>query len=172
MAEAGVLMGGAARLICEAKGDAPLHLFDVFEGLQSPASAGATPREMELRGHFGSVHGDRLAVETLLKPYPGVRVHPGIFPTTTAGLENERFAFVHLDLDLEESTRDALDFFLPRMIAGGIILGDDYQDEGVRRAFAYGVARHGGALVELPWAQAMVVKVAPSARPARPSAKR
>jgi len=34
LAEAGVFMGGSARLICEVKGPAPLHLFDVFDTLQ------------------------------------------------------------------------------------------------------------------------------------------
>src|SRR4051812_47286380 len=34
MAEAGVFAGGSARLICAAKGDVPLRLFDVFETLQ------------------------------------------------------------------------------------------------------------------------------------------
>src|SRR3954470_7959909 len=53
MAEAGVFGGGTARLICEAKGDAPLRLFDVFETLQAPPAEGDTGRAAELRGHFG-----------------------------------------------------------------------------------------------------------------------
>ena len=44
MAEAGVFMGGSARLICAAKGDVPLHLFDVFETLQIPPGAPAGGR--------------------------------------------------------------------------------------------------------------------------------
>ena len=32
LAEVGVYQGGSAKLICEVKGDLPLHLFDTFEG--------------------------------------------------------------------------------------------------------------------------------------------
>ncbi|WBY08735.1 hypothetical protein PIB19_04650 [Sphingomonas sp. 7/4-4] len=63
MAEAGVLMGGSARLIATAKGRAPLHLFDVFETLQ----ASDAPRTA-LGAHFGGVHGTLAAVEGLLAP--------------------------------------------------------------------------------------------------------
>src|SRR3954463_8942984 len=53
MAEAGVFAGASARLICEAKGDASLHLFDVFETLQAPPGlTGDTKRAVELRRHF------------------------------------------------------------------------------------------------------------------------
>lgn len=159
MAEAGVFAGGTARLICSAKGQAPLHLFDVFESLQSASSAHAsTPREDELRRHFGAVHGTRAGVERLLAPYEGVHFHQGVFPATTAGLEGERFSFVHLDLDLEPSTRDALEFFHPRLVPGGIILGDDHQTPPVRRAFDAYFRGRPDACVELPWGQVMVVK--------------
>ena len=36
IAEVGTYQGGSARMICEAKGDRPLHLFDTFEGLPTP----------------------------------------------------------------------------------------------------------------------------------------
>jgi hypothetical protein len=160
MAEAGVLMGGTARLICEAKGDAPLHLFDVFETLQPPASAESNGREAELRDHFGAVHGRRAQVEALLAPYAGVELHPGIFPGSSRGLEGERFAFVHVDLDLEPSTRDALDFFRPRMVPGGIIVGDDHEDPGVRGVFAGYFADRSDTLIALPWGQVIVVVTA------------
>src|SRR4051794_2505717 len=104
MAEAGVFAGASARLICGAKGDAPLRLFDVFETLQAPPGAGDSGRATELRRHFGAVHGARAEVERLLAPYPGVHLHAGVFPDTARGLEGEPFSFVHLDLDLEPST--------------------------------------------------------------------
>jgi len=158
MAEAGVFAGASARLICEAKGDVPLRLFDVFETLQAPAGVGDTERSAELRRHFGAVHGTRAGVERLLAPYPGVQVHAGVFPDTARGLEDERFSFVHLDLDLEPSTRDALEFFHPRLLPGGIIVGDDYNDPAVRRTFEAYFAGRGDTVVALPWGQGMVVK--------------
>jgi O-methyltransferase len=61
----------------------------------------------------------------------------GLFPSTAAGLEGERFALVSLDADLEESTLAGLRWFLPRMNEGGYLLLHDYNNPklpGVRRA--------------------------------------
>lgn len=158
MAEAGVFAGGTARLICSAKGASPLHLFDVFESLQADAPDGSRGAgAIELRRHFGAVHGTRAGVERLLASYAGVQIHAGVFPDSAVGLERERFSFVHLDLDLEPSTRDALEFFHPRMVAGGILLGDDYQTAPVRRAFDAYFDGRPDARIELPWGQVMVV---------------
>jgi O-methyltransferase len=161
MAELGVFAGGTARLICEAKGEAPLHLFDVFETLQQSA---ALPPEgshtAEVRARFGSWHSPRVVVERLLAPYAGVRIHAGTFPDTARGLEHERFAFVHLDADIESSTRAGLQFFYPRMLAGGVIIGDDYNLPTVRRAFDDFFAPLPGAVIALPWGQAVAIKLA------------
>jgi predicted O-methyltransferase YrrM len=162
MAEAGVFAGGTARLIAEAKGDTPLHLFDVFETLQTASgTTDQTERANELRRHFGALHTARADVERLLAPYSGIHVHAGTFPDSARGLEAERFSFVHIDLDLEPSTRDALEFFHPRLLPGGVILGDDYQGPEVRRAFdAYFLGRP-DTLIATQWGQVMVVKSAP-----------
>jgi O-methyltransferase len=161
MAEAGVLAGGSARLICEAKGAAPLHLFDVFESLQAPGTDAP-----DLRDHFGGVHGVRAEVERLLGPYPEVHLHAGVFPATTAGLEGLRFAFVHLDMDLEASTRAGLEFFHPRLTPGGILLGDDYNDPVVRGVFEDYFAGRPDTLIAMPWGQVLVVRQAETGRAA------
>lgn len=159
MAEAGVLMGGSARLICEAKGEIPLHLFDVFETLQDGPASPSGGREAEVRGHFGSVHGARAQVEQLLEPYENVQLHPGLFPgSIPSHLAGARFSFVHIDLDLPGCIEDGLAFFHPRMVPGGIIIVDDYDDEGVRATFAAFVAPFGDTIFELPWGQVMIVK--------------
>lgn len=156
MAEAGVLTGGSARLICEAKGDAPLHLFDVFDTLQSPGDV--TIEAARVRDHFGAVHGRQIEVEQLLAPYCGVQLHPGIFPASAEALAAKRFSFAHLDLDLPDGTRDALTFFHPRLMAGGILIGDDHDDPQVRAVFADYFADRPDTVIELPWGQVMVVK--------------
>jgi hypothetical protein len=159
MAEAGVFAGGTARLICEAKGDATLHLFDVFEGLQLPDHAiQASVRADELRALFGRVHSRRAVAERLLAPHAGVVFHVGLFPESATGVGGERFCFVHVDLDHEGSTLDALEFFHPRVVQGGIILGDDYHDPGVRRAFARFFVDRPETLVPTPWGQVIVVR--------------
>lgn len=153
-AEAGVFKGGSARLICEEKGDAPLHLFDVFETLQ----ARQVPGGEELAAHFGRVHGSQEQVQRLLEPYSNLHFHPGIFPMTAAGLEDQRFAFVHIDLDLPSAMRAALEFFHPRLVAGGILIADDYLDPAVKECVDAWLAPHADTIIELPWSQLMLVR--------------
>ena len=68
------------------------------------------------------------------------------------------FSFVHLDMDLAPSTRAGLEFFLPRLVRGGILIGDDYADAAVRDTFAAYFRGRPETLIELPWNQVMVVK--------------
>lgn len=152
-AEAGVFKGGSARLICEEKGNAPLHLFDVFEGLQT----GDLPGADEVRDHFGSVHGNLSDVRALLAPYRDVHFHPGLFPDSATGLGDLRFSFVHLDLDLVAPTRAALEYFHPRMLPGGIMIADDYGDPALRDCFGSWFASRPDTLIEMPWSQLTVV---------------
>ena len=158
MAEAGVFQGGSARLICHAKGDAPLHLFDVFEMLQAGDAATASGDATTVRDHFRTTHGQRAAVEALLAPYPAVHIHAGIFPETAHVVADQRFAFVHLDLDLPGATRAALDFFHPLLVRGGILIGDDYADREVRQVFGTFFADRPDTVIELPWDQVMVIR--------------
>jgi hypothetical protein len=158
MAEAGVYRGGTARLICQVKGGARLHLFDVFDTLQGSVPTRTSEVEQEVRDHFGSVHGCVADVRALLAPYERVELHPGLFPDSARHLEDERFSFVHLDLDLERGTMDALEFFFPRLLLGGVLLADDFHTEPVRRAFERYFSDPLKTVIALPWGQGLVVK--------------
>jgi hypothetical protein len=152
-AEFGVYEGCSARLLCEVKGDRPLHLFDTFGGLP-------VPNEGEGRvfaaGHFCSTL-DR--VRAGLAPFRHVQIHPGFFPATARGLEDRRFSLVHLDVDLEESTQAGLEFFYKRMVPGGIIITHDYSIiPGVSNAFRRFLWDKPETIIELPTTQAMLIK--------------
>lgn len=157
MAEAGVYRGGTARLICEVKGSATLHLFDVFDSLHSNALSPSSHAE-EIRGYFGQFHASAAEVRKLFARDTDVQIHPGVFPDSAGSLDDERYSFVHLDLDLERGTFDALEYFYPRLVPGGILIGDDYTLAGVRRAFDRYFEDLPGRVVGLPWAQALVTK--------------
>jgi O-methyltransferase len=153
IAELGVFRGGSARLICEVKKDRELHLFDTFAGLPKPGKFDPDFRE----GGFASSLED---VRKYLSPYSGVHFHPGFFPDTAAGLEASRFSFVHLDVDLYESTCSGLQWFYPRLNPGGILISHDYANaEGVRRAFEEFLADKKECLLELSGTQAAFVKI-------------
>ena len=158
MAEAGVYRGGTARLICEVKGSAPLHLFDVFDSLLPTAQSLGSDAAQEIRSYFGSFHARESDVRNLFAQYTDVQLHPGVFPDSAGSLGGERYSFVHLDLDLERGTFDALEYFYPRLLPGGFLIGDDYGMVGVRRAFDRYFEGSPGRVVALPWGQALVTK--------------
>ena len=122
VAEAGVYKGGSAKLICEAKGDKALHLFDTFEGLPE----GWAPDSPWYQRKFDSF----LEAKQNLAKYKNVHFHKGLIPSTFDSVKQKSFSFVHLDVDRYESTSECLKFFYPRMSLGGIIISHDYPSEG------------------------------------------
>ncbi len=152
MAEVGVYQGCSAKLISLASGGRPLHLFDTFAGLPEPEAS--ERRHLKPRQYNSSL----ASVRAFMAGERNVVFHPGCFPETARGLEEERFSFVHLDVDLKSSTRACLEFFHPRMVPGGIIMTHDYSFlDGVREAFAEFLAERGGHVIELPTSQALLV---------------
>jgi len=118
-AELGVYRGGSAQAIAEACPSKPLHLFDTFEGLPSDDTSEGGHAKGEFVASFKEV------MKTLQR-YPFIEYHVGFFPDTTKGLEHLYFSFVHVDADIFQSTEAAIEFFLPRMVPGGIMVFDDY----------------------------------------------
>jgi len=159
-AEVGVYRGGSARFLCAAKGDAPLHLFDTFQGMPTvnPATDGNF-----YEGEFAD--GTLESVRACLVDWPNVHFHPGIFPQSTAGLSSDgslRFKFVHLDVDLHLSTLHCLEWFYPRMVRGGIIITHDYgllEVPGVKSAFDEFLRDKPEVVIPLWYSQAMIVKL-------------
>ncbi|HEV2471842.1 MAG TPA: TylF/MycF/NovP-related O-methyltransferase [Chthonomonadales bacterium] len=127
MAEAGVYRGGTAAVMLSASQKKRLHLFDTFEGL--PHGEG----QFEKGEWAGS---QRDVKESLTDWIDRVELHPGLFPASATGMSDHRFSFVHLDLDLYDSTRAALEWFWPRLEEGGILFSHDYPySDGVVKAF-------------------------------------
>jgi O-methyltransferase len=153
MAEVGVYEGCSAEIISIAARNTPLHLFDTFNGLPEPD---AHERPLLHRGQYSASLG---AVQRSLSEHRNIALHPGEFPGTAAECEHLRFSFVHIDVDLESSTRACLEFFYPRMAPGGIILTHDYSWlQGVKAACDRFLAHRPEMMIELPTSQAMLVK--------------
>lgn len=150
MAEAGVYLGGTAAVMLTASPRKALHLFDTFCGLPSDEN------QFERGEYAGSAEQVRANLATWSDR---ITLHPGLFPASAAGLESLRFSFVHLDLDLYESTLAALDWFWPRLSSCGILLSHDYPlSAGVVRAFAEFFGNRPDPVIPLSGHQCLVVK--------------
>lgn len=151
IAEAGVFLGGTAAIILDSLRAKTMHLFDTFEGL--PGS--------ERQFSKGDWCGSLADVRRNLEPWKErTAFHPGIFPVSASGLDDLRFSFVHLDLDLYQSTIDALRWFWPKMSIGGVILSHDYPtSDGVFRAFHEFFDANQAAFFPLSGNQVVAVKL-------------
>ncbi len=104
-------------------------------------------------------------VQKLLADQRNVQYYPGLFPATAGAVAACRFSFVHLDVDLYESTRAALEFFYPLMSSGAIIISHDYViANGVRKAFDEFFEHKAETVLELTGNQCLVVKLGQDCR--------
>lgn len=120
MAEVGSYRGGTARLIARTCPGKSLHVFDTFEGMPHHDDGA----DLHRTGDFADTSLD--AVRAYLADCPNVTLHPGRFPATAVELDGTRFSFVHLDVDVYQSTRDGLEYFFEKLTPGGVMVLDDY----------------------------------------------
>jgi O-methyltransferase len=154
IAEVGVYKGGSAKLISETT-TKPVHLFDTFEGLPD-VSQNDNPEEFRKGDYSASLE----SVKSYLRKYPNVHFYVGFFPSTAGPVENKKFSFIHLDVDIYESTLSCLKFFYPRMASGGVIISHDYpKSKGVQRAVDGFFEDKPEIVIELPaCGQCLIVK--------------
>jgi hypothetical protein len=155
IAEVGVYKGGSAKIICAAKGDKHLHLFDTFEGLPKVDEVDLVWPFYE--GKFASSYE---GVRDYLDGEPYVSFYKGIFPATSGPVKDRSFSLVNLDVDTYESTKYCLEFFYSRMSPGGIIISHDYLTApGVQKAFDEFFSDKPEPVIETAGSQCIVVKV-------------
>lgn len=124
IAELGVFRGEFAAAMNALLPNRKLYLFDTF--------AGFDPEENAPEG-LAAAH-ENASAEMVLRRLPHAEqavIRAGLFPETAAGLEDETFALVSLDADLEESTLAGLRWFVPRMAEGGYLLLHDWNHPGL-----------------------------------------
>jgi O-methyltransferase len=132
MAEVGTHEGATAKLICHAKQGRLFFGFDTFEGLPEPGREDTSYGQPFFRlGKYAATYDN---VKGYLASFDGVQIVKGVFPASGQCIETARFSFVHLDVDLYRGTKDALDFFWPRLVDRGIIAVHDSHTGGVARA--------------------------------------
>lgn len=125
-AELGVYRGESAGLLHLMDPSRQLHLFDTFEGFHQED----LKKETGEAATYTTENFADTSISKVLKTIGGdpekLKLHPGRFPVTAAGLENETFALVNIDADLHDPVKAGLEFFYPRLVPGGVIFIHDY----------------------------------------------
>lgn len=110
-----------------------LHLFDSFEGLSEPVPEDYGVGDDKLKIDF-KVEESQVRAVFNSQGYPNTKIYKGWIPYRFHEVEDRVFKFVHLDVDLYGPTKDGLKFFWPRLSSGGVIITDDYDWAGPRKA--------------------------------------
>lgn len=155
VAELGVFRGHFSSLINEMFGNREIYLFDTFEGFdEEEAKKELDKGQCEER--FILEHKDT-SLERMLAnlPYPQkAKICKGFFPQSlTEEAKKQKFLFVSIDVDFEESMLQGLRFFYPRMIDGGVIFVHDYNTfflDGIKEAVARYEGELGKKLYKIP----------------------
>ena len=123
LAELGVYRGRSASVIAACCPEKRLRLFDRGTALLKNDL-------VEGGYHKGDFAASLEEVGLFLQLY-NVEYFEGVFPETAPmSIEDgTRYAFVHLDADTYQSTKAGLEYFLPRLVPGGICVLDDYEWE-------------------------------------------
>lgn len=135
--EVGVWRGGTGTLIAAQAArlipPAQVFLCDTFSGVVKTGSQDTIYED--------GMHADTSAeiVKRLLDQFGlnNAVVLQGIFPEQTAdGIQDRRFRFCHIDVDVYQSAKDVCEWLWPRLVSGGLVVFDDYGmrgTEGVQR---------------------------------------
>ncbi len=140
VAEVGTYRGGSAYFLALAHlilngSEVELDAIDTFEGHPVDKLSAVDPPSHKTEGAFARTSYEQVA--GYLSRFERTTVHKGELSAIAPSLPDRRYGLVHLDVDLLESTRDCLAFFVDRVAVGGVIVLDDYDAPncpGVRQA--------------------------------------
>lgn len=119
--EVGVFQGGSAGIMREELEGVPMYLFDTFTGFADEL------HESDFKGYkVGHCATDESFVTELFKDEKDVHIVKGVFPKTSKIVEDKKFRFAIIDVDIYNPTLNSLNFIFPRMVKGGIIYVHDY----------------------------------------------
>lgn len=135
------------------------HIFDSFEGLSAPT---VNDRNNGHKSHWkkGDIAVEENVTKQCLSSFTNCHYYKGWVPTRFPDVADKKFAFLHVDVDLYQPTRDTLEFFYGRMNPGGVMVCDDYglsTCPGARKAVNEFFAGK-EVVFHLPSGQSLVIK--------------
>ena len=156
VAEFGVFRGDTAlvmdRVLAEGAPGKQLYLFDSFEGMPE------VKHPLDSTWQKGDLANPVDGIREAFKGSARAAIMPGYFADSLPRHPDLRFAFCHVDCDLYDSVKECIDYIMPRLSDGGIIVFDDYgfrDCAGAKQAIQEGFGEHNRPVVPLPTGQAV-----------------
>jgi hypothetical protein len=143
--ECGVYEGGVTRMLLDMGYE--VEAFDTFEGIKGANEA----IDIYSNGEYASS-------KDVFDYIKGARINQGEIPYSFNGHTTDKISFAHIDLDVFEPTKHALNFIYPRLVKGGVIIVDDYgfvTTPGVKKAVDLFQAGH---KIYIPTGQMIIYK--------------
>jgi O-methyltransferase len=163
LAEVGVWRGELSRFLHRCAPERKLYLFDTFAGFPAESVGPLDLQNKDDRGRFRDTSVEQ--VRKSVGESRNIVFRVGIFPDSAAGLEQESFSLVMLDLDIYAPTLAALEFFYPRVSSGGYIFVHDFNSPessyAMQRAVLPFLSDKLEKIVELPdeWGSVVIRKI-------------
>lgn len=168
-AEAGTFRGLSSYVVCAyQKHDNPTfdgsthHIFDSFRGLSPARPEDQPPKGIKSNAQTGRHAAGMDIVRQTLSDFPEVKMFKGWIPDVMKEAPaGATYRFAHIDVDLYEPTLGAAEYFLPRMVPGGIVICDDYgflSWPGATQAIDESAKKHGFRVACLSAGNAVLMK--------------
>jgi len=162
------LLNQQAKRLKPSHDGAGFMIVDSFEGLSQPTREDRVQRGSdpplpggEYTARAGTFYCPQDAVRKALSEFPAIEYHQGWIPEVLSSLPERTYSFVHIDLDLHDPIRGAVDYFFPRLEKGGVIVLDDYGSltwPGALKGGDDAAAALGQPLTPLSTGQALLVR--------------
>ena len=137
-------------------------LVDSFEGLSDFLDEDKSLNPDIIQNKKGDLKANIEDVEILFKQFKNVNIIKGWIPKVFESLdENNKYKFVHIDVDLYQPTFDSLNYIYDKVVKGGIIITDDYRSPsfpGNQKAWEKYFNYKNIRSLSLPSGQAVVIK--------------
>jgi hypothetical protein len=136
--------------------DRHFYLFDTFDGL-APQWIGPEDKAAHWN-EYEDVYED---VARAFQNYPNVTLVRGAVPATLPGAGVEKVAYLSIDMNCAAPEIEALRFFWPKMVVGGLVLLDDYGwagHEAQKRGADEFADSVGARILCLPTGQGLLIK--------------
>lgn len=134
------------------------YLLDTFEGL---SEAMLTESEKAMGKTGGGYEPCIDIVNKVFGELDFVRIIKGLIPDTLELVKAEKISFLHIDMNCVFPESEALKFFWPKLVKGGVVIFDDYGWMDYREqkiAHDEFASKVGLKIMTLPTGQGMLIK--------------